>query len=443
MTTTGILTKDFEIFSAAQFLESVSESNNSNLYLVIGKQSPWANESNPDIVQTTEYYINNLWENMIGGVRITGSDIRHVIPRNNWTANTVYDQWDHTQTNNFAEANANFYILTTDWNVYKCVYNGNSANSTIEPSVISTELISTEDGYIWKYMYSVNSYEQTRFANSDYIPVRTLIDDNGSTQYDVQDAALNGSISAIKLNNAGENYTDSNNITVTITGDGIGAVAAAAVNTISNTISSIEILNPGSGYSNARVTITTTDSGVNASANVLLARQGGHGSDPLYELGGKWLMINVRLSPEQHSLLSSNAVFRQVAIIKDPLVYGSNTISTNTTISQTVDVTVSGAAGDYVQGEYVYQGTSVTNSTYLGYVSEWDSGNNKMKLTNTIGSITNDTIIGNTSTITSFVSSVSNPSLEPRTGRILYINNIESIPRDEDQTEEFKIILEF
>lgn len=61
-----------------------------------------------------------------------------------------------------------------------------------------------------------------------------------------------GAITAIVITNPGRGYLA--NPTVTITGDGSGALAPTAV--LGNYISSIEITNPGTGYTTAAVTVT-------------------------------------------------------------------------------------------------------------------------------------------------------------------------------------------
>ena len=83
--------KALHVDAAAEFKESVSEpSPNTVIYLTYGKIDSWANDSLPDTANSsvgTEY---SIWYNMVGAKRVTGNDLRHVIPRYNWTANTVY-----------------------------------------------------------------------------------------------------------------------------------------------------------------------------------------------------------------------------------------------------------------------------------------------------------------------------------------------------------------
>ena len=150
---------DLRINGAEQFKESVSEASNTKLYLSFGKAQPWSNDASPPAANTCVGTINEIWDNMIGGKRILGNDISHVIPRYNWVANTVYTAYDHLTTNLY-DGNTNFYVLTSDWNVYKCIANNYGAVSTIEPTSLNPATVTRQsDGYAWKYMYTVSDSE--------------------------------------------------------------------------------------------------------------------------------------------------------------------------------------------------------------------------------------------------------------------------------------------
>jgi len=431
------------IFKAEQFLESITEPESSNLYMTIGRVHAWSNEASPDIVEVTPTTINKLWKNMMGGKRITGNDVRHVVYRNDWQANTVYSQWDQDQNMFVGQANANFYVVTNDWNVYKCLFNNNGANSTIQPNTTTTSILTTQDGYIWKFLYNITPFERSRFVNDQYIPVKKLSYNNNSLQWTVQDAAVDGAIYAIEITNPGEGYANANTISIAIDGDGEAALALATINAASNTLSTIYMTNYGSGYSNAKITINDTGNGINGQARALYSPYGGHGSNPIYELGGTNLMISLRMKPNETDLLTTNAQFRQVALVSNPIRFGTSNVESNTYFSAMTEITVSGASGDYAEGEYVYQGVNTVDATFIGLVAEWNSSNSKLKLTNVTGSPTTDTLIGANTGSLSFLISYKNEEVIHNSGQVLFINNIEAIQRDPDQTEEFKIILNF
>jgi hypothetical protein len=104
---------------------------------------------------------------------------------------------------------------------------------------------------------------------------------------------------------------------------------------------------------------------------------------------------------------------------------------------------VSGASADYVTNETVYQGTNIATATFKARVVEWDSANGTVMLSNVVGTPTSDILIGINSGATRFINSVTNPDMKAYSGKLLYIDNISSIERSTDQTEDFKIVLKF
>lgn len=439
----SIHSKNFEIFNAKQFKESVSEPLNSSLYLTIGKVTPWPNDAEPIQANTSGVTFYEVWNNMIGGKLVTGNDMSHVIPRYNWIANTVYSAYDDRMpTSQLFDSNNKFYIVTSDFKVYKCIANSSGNVSSQVPFSISTTSTTTlSDGYVWKYMYSIPPAEQIKFTTDNYIPVKILTEDDNSLQWHVQQNAIAGSIEAIKILNAGNNYTGG--ISISITGDGSEANAFAQINTESNTISNIVIDNPGKNYTYADVTITAQAPGANGSLRAVISPPGGHGSNPLVELGGSYLMINPRLKGSENGILTLNNQYRQICLIEDPYLNGTTTIATNTVFSQVTVLTLNGTSVDYQEDEIVYQGSSLAAAFFKGTVVEWDSSNNLIKLTNVEGVPDTELLIGDTTAAARFVDSVTLADLEHNSGQLLYIDNVLPIERAEDQTEDFKIVLKF
>lgn len=445
--TFSVYSKNLNIFNAEQFKESVSESANSSIYFTIGKVTPWANDSNPPQANTSVTALYEVYRNMIGGKRITGNDMYHCIPRINWTQGFVYDQYDHCSCSlNLFDPNSKFYIVTTNWDVYKCISNNNGAPSQNVPiQKITTGTVTEVDGYTWKYMYSISPAEQLRFTTDQYIPIKTLDVDDNSLQWDVQQNAINGGLEYIEVVSGGQDYKDNTKIWLTITGDGTGANAFAQTNVLSNTISAIIIDRPGSGYTYAEV-LAYDDStfGIGAQLRAIISPPGGHGSDPLRELGGSNLMINMRLRYDEDGKLPVTNDFRQIALLRDPLSYGEETVRTNTAFSQTTTLTLSGVGDDnFFEDEIVYQGTSLATATFKGTVVSWN-GINQIKLIDVSGIVESQTLIGAQSGATGVVSiPFTEPELEPYSGELLYIDNIEPISRASDQIEDFKIVLKF
>lgn len=441
----SVRSKDFGIFLAKQFRESVSEPSSSNLYFTFGKAQPWTNDLSPPQANTADVTVYEVWKNMIGAKRITGNDIRHVVPRFNWTNNTVYYAYSAmTDSKTLKNENTPFYVLTDDFNVYKCIANnGGNVSSSKPGSTNPSGQFQTPDKYVWKYMYSIPAEDQERFLTDTFMPVRTLVVDDNTLQWQVQDNAVEGTINDIIVVNGGTGYT-TNNITVNVTGDGIFANAFARINGTSQKIQTITIDNKGFGYTFANVTFKSA-TGSNASARVVISPPGGHGSDPLSELGGSYLLIDVRMNGDEGGFLTVQNDFRQLAVIENPLVFSSSNLMSNAVTSQltTISLSESSSTFNYYEDEWVYQGKSLANATFKGVVVDWDFSNASLKLSNVQGIPTADLLTGNTSTTARYVSSIVNPDMTPYSGKLLYINNITPIERSSDQNEEFKILLSF
>lgn len=439
----SVVSKYIQVFNAKQFKESVSEPASSNVYFTLGRVQPWDDDINPPQPDTSISSFNEIWDNMIGGKRFTGNEMHHVIPRFDWTYNTVYYAYDHLIDSNVLKNGVNqFYVMTDGFSVYKCLANNNGGPSLVKPtSVITGTDFQTADGYIWKYMYTLSAEEQQRFLTSNFMPVKTLLNNDNSTQWQVQEQAIEGAIHSIVLTNFGSGYT-SNNISVNITGDGQDANAYAVRNVTTNTISSIIINAKGSLYTKANVTISSAN-GTGATARAIISPTGGHGSDPLVELGGCYLMIDAKTSSTESDKLIVVNDFRQIAIIEEPYLFGTTTIPGNTSFNQLTICTLNGTSVDFKEDEYVYQGSSLSNSTFRGVVAEWDSPNNIIKLSNTQGTPINDQLLGMESTASRFLDSFTYPDFKPYSGKLLYINNIQPIERAIDQAENFQIVLKF
>jgi hypothetical protein len=435
---------DLRINNAEQLKEAVAEpAPNTKIFLTFGKVDAWPDETSPNVSNSSVATAYEIWSNMIGGKRVLGGDVMHVIPRFNWEANTVYTAYDHMNTN-LHDGNTCFYVLNSDFSVYKCIANNNGGMSTVEPSTFNTSSpVSASDGYVWKYMYSLNDSEKLRFTTTNYMPVKTLTLDDGSLQWDVQEQAAAGSIEAIFVTSGGQNYMNTANISVTITGDGTLATAIPTLNTSSNTIESFIITNSGSDYTYADVEILDSSGGEAATARAIISPIGGHGSDPLYELGGKNLMFNIKLRYTEEGVLQASNDFRQISLLKDPYLRSTSNVASNATFNQAYTITAFGS-GDYNQDEYVYQGGSFATATFSGRVLVWESDTNTLLLINTKGEPTAaQSLIGTESFTVRSINSAVSGDIEKHSGRLLYVDNIKPITRSTDQIEDFRIVMKF
>lgn len=427
----AIATSKFRVHNAEQFLEAFSETapDDTKMYFYIGGVSPFADDNNPPTPTNDTNSIEFVpWRDSIAAKRVKTDDVIQVVDRYNWTSGVVYDYYDDKDTDLLDD---DFYVMTEDYRVYKCLWNGGGAGSTVKPELTTTAPFTTPgDGYIWKYMYTITTAEALKFLTNDFMPVRT--------DTTVGAAAIDGGIHVIKVTNGGTGYTDA---TVTVDGDGTGVVASATLN--SGAVESITISpgQEGSGYTFANVTITSS-TGNNATAQAVISPRGGHGSNAPEELGGKFVMLNIRLDGNEGGAVSTENDFRKVGLIRDPIDEGSGSVATGDVYRQTYRYTLGslGGTGTFAQDETVTVGDSTAE------VIEWDSVNNYLYTSIPLPDVADFANLANLTSSgggTGQITAIDLPGLRAYTGDVLYIENRSPISRATDQIEDVKLIIEF
>ena len=424
----SIVTSKFRVHNAEAFVEGFDESANSVVYLTIGRNKAFPDDNSPPTpVNSTANIEFTPWREAYAAKRVNPADVTHAIPRHNWTSGTVYVQYDDQDTNLLDDE---FYVMTDDYNVYKCLWNANDASSTTKPTGTSTSQFSTADGYIWKYLYTISTAKALKFLTNDYIPVQTLAGDDSSTQWDVQAAAVDGGLDVILVTAGGSGYGSAPS--VTITGDGTGATANAVLN--GGAVSQVVITNPGSGYTTATVAF---GSGA-ATARAVISPKGGHGSDPIEELGGKYVIMNVRLDGNEANTFSTANEFRQVSLVRDPYEYGTSTRALSSVYRQTFKYNLSGVSGTFSADETVTSGANTAS------VIEWDSTGSNLYVNLPLNrAFANGATITGTGGGSGTIATITTPGLQPYTGEILYVENRVPIARASDQIEDVKLIIQF
>lgn len=213
----SLVTKRFRIHNAQQFIESLSEAAPTRYYLFIGRPTSFPDDNSPptptDTIQCTEFAD---YRNMIAMKRIQSSDASHATLRYDWTSGTVYKQYTDTDASIYPSvalptSNTTFYVITDDRSVYKCIDNNRGRQSTVKPTGTSTSIISTSDGYRWKFMFKISAADALKFLTTNYMPVKNLSANDGSAQWAVQQAASNGAINHINITANGSGYLSVSN----------------------------------------------------------------------------------------------------------------------------------------------------------------------------------------------------------------------------------------
>ena len=484
----AIITDKFRIHNSEQFHEAFSESSGNTMYLGIGRPQAFAtstradsrtnNEGSDTSPVTPADNVNAQFypfDDLLAAKKITSSDVTFAIPRRNWTTGTTYDIYRHdygeritgTTTNQTANSgattlhDASFYVLTAARNVYKVLDNDGNTASTVEPTGTSTAILSTADGYKWKYMYTLSASEQANFLSTDFMAVTT-----NST---VASAAVDGAINIVKIKTAGSGGADGTHTNIDIRGDGTGGKVSVTVT--SGAVTAVTVTTPGTGYtfgtiSNAQIVAAGATSLTGAELDVIIEPKGGHGKNAVEELGGFYVMLNTSLEGTESSNTSDFTVsndFRKIALIRDPQSGGS--AASATTLRGTKAINLTGVSGTFTVDEEINQATTGA----VGKVVEWDSTNSILYYIQTrhndegVDSNGNQTAFSGTNVVTgqsssangtpttststinsqSFTSGYSSAEIDADSGDILYIENRAPITRAADQTENIKLVIEF
>jgi hypothetical protein len=152
--------------------------------------------------------------------------------------------------------------------------------------------------------------------------------------------------------------------TVTITGDGSGALAYSVVNNAVNTtnnISKIVVINPGSGYTKANVAITANALyGSNATAAAVISPALGHGSNTYAELGARYVGVTMTIDTGGNETYKFPVYgeYRRLGIIENVL-FDDVTVELNAFDRVRLAITGKSGAG-FQEDEIVYQANSQT-----------------------------------------------------------------------------------
>ncbi len=483
----AIITDKFRTHNSEQFQEAFSETSGNTMYLGIGRPQAFATATRGDARTNNEGTdtspltpADNLnaqhfpFDDMMAAKKIAASDVTFAVPRRNWTTGTTYDIYRHdygeyaTGTTTAITANGGastlhdsaFFVLTTARNVYKCLDNDGNTASTVEPTGTATTVLTTADGYKWKFMYTLSASQQANFLSTDFMAV--------ATDSTVSSASIDGAIDVIKIKSAGSGGTNGTHTGIAIRGDGSGGVCSVTV--AGGLVTAVTVTTAGTGYtfatvSNAQIVTAGATSLSGAELDVIIPPKGGHGKNAIEELGGFYVMMNTSLEGTESGNSGDLTVandFRKITLIRDPNAGGS--AASATTLRATKAINLSGVSGSYVVDEKITQASTGA----VGKVVEWDSTNSILYYiqtrhtdegidtngnqtafsgTNTVSGAGGATGTPTTSTSTidsvSFTSGYSASEIDHDSGDILYIENRAPITRAADQTENIKLVIEF
>jgi len=528
----AIVTDQFRILNASNFVNSI-ETGSDSYYVFVGLPNPQSNDGpgrnenwdrldipDPNLAVVPNpvdnfSYLDHYGQMSLFGKKITGSTIRRAVRRIDWTQGTRYEMYRHDysvinpspNSNSNRLYDTNYYVMNSQYQVYICIDNGSSGINTngnqskdepvftdLEPSRAGE----SDDGYLWKYLYTVTPSDIVKFDSTEYITIPSQWETSTNPQIvsvrENGDSSINeNQIKKVYIENTGKNYSSGE---VDILGDGTGGRVFIDVNE-NGEITTALVTSGGSGYSYGIVDLgpLQPSGSLPYPANLIpiIPPSRGHGYDIYRELGADKLLIYTRFDDSTKDF-PVDTKFSQIGIVKNPTKFISTETFVESQFSSLYALKVTPTSNNIPEiGEKVSQDTDGTgNRIAVGYVASYDTETKVLKyfkdrslyynpssydtrdyfdvsvkanatidFVYTGGSIstpsgftasidnfsgistvpTNSTKIVNLGT--EFQNGVSLPEINKESGDIIYIDNRPLISRNLRQKEDVKIILEF
>lgn len=170
---------------------------NNSYYVFAARQSPYENDSVAANTIDDDYESSVfLYDEMMFGIKVTDENVVPMVSKKQWQANTIYAIYDDKDSRLIEK---NFYVITSENKVYKCIHNHLGEPSEVEPTHTEVGYPPEEsDGYRWLYLYTISNGDYLTYATENYIPVF----ENTA----VKTSAIDGSIFNIIVEANGSSY---------------------------------------------------------------------------------------------------------------------------------------------------------------------------------------------------------------------------------------------
>jgi len=228
---------------------------------------------------------------------------------------------------------SNFYVLTDDFNVYKCLDNNNDSPSTVKPVDIKYEAFTLADNYKWKFIATIPNYLKNKFLTDFQFPIFNSINSQFYSR---------GEIKNVNVTSTGMGYSFAR---IIVTRDGYREDDPYILTGFTK-------INEGSGYSSATVTIDSPISGGvawTANTNVSIGQIINHNKNQ-YEivLAG----TTTSFGPVHTSGIVSNGTaglkYRGTGITASANILGGNVVGLTNIFAFINEIAVSGGGSGYI-----------------------------------------------------------------------------------------------
>ena len=223
-------------------------------------------------------------------------------------------------------------------------------------------------------MYTLSTQDVQNFLTPDFMPVPTAPESsNGLTD---------GALHIIKVSGVGAaagwaTTADRVVTNVPIRGDGRSARCSVTIGGTSGSsggqITAVSVSTNGQDYTHATVLATdiieqhdiqfgsaSTNTALTFTTaptfEVIIGPDGGQGGNPARELGGHFVMMDVKLQQSEGFDFTVVNDFRQIGVVRDPFSYGTTSAYTGSTARQTYAIKLGNPTGSgFTVDERIYQ----------------------------------------------------------------------------------------
>lgn len=443
------------------------DSSGTNYYIGIGRSQVW--NSGTEVTPTPlnrDFDERDFRDNLQSVIAVT--DKSFVIPRNTWSSGTIYSPYSDYQVGYPTQP---YYAVTDENAVYVCIQqgrnvNGDAVGSTVQPTGVDQfNTLELDDGYIWKFLYTLRAVQATNFVTAAYLPVKYVDSAGGAgdlagdtEQYNVQNAAIDGQILGFRIDNPGSGYGAAAQPAITVHGDNTVGYRARAYGIVDASGSLVNVkfadsndgiaVRPalGRGYTYASATVAPpAGGGTNATVIPIMGPPGGLGSDPRIDLKSSAVMFFAKPTGREGGDFVVGNDFRQFGLLRNitetesdggasPLFTATTgrvlrrlNVSVNTVGTITADDSISGVtsgAGGYLDSSY--------SDSDLFYHQDFRTGFKAFQAGEVV----------NVGTAKFNVLSDSDGEINKYSGDVLFISNRDATDRSEDGSNDLKCVFQ-
>lgn len=463
----AIITDAIKLQMMQDVFDDLADSASSSYYLAVAKSEEWNDSDTPITPVNSQREQRNFRLGTQAVKRIT--DFTFTVPRYNWSFGAVYSAYSD---NVAGYPLSPYYVITEDNAVYICIKQSKTGGipnpSSVKPTGTSTTPFTTSDGYIWKFLYTIGTLNASKFLTANYMPVQKIdtVDSDSLAveieQKTIQDAAIPGEISGLRITTGGVGYDDSPPPTISIVGNGTGATGLVTVT--NGVITAVELdesagsVVGGTGFDYAECKIIGGGSPSTAAViQPIIGPKNGFGADPRIDLKSSAIMFNVIPDSDEEGEWVIGNAFRQLGIIRNPKVgdLGSDSDFTGAAGNTLKSLQFASISSAYTVGSTIVGASSGAKGIIDKIIGTGNASVIYYHQTEATGftdfqeaeSVTEQNGLAGSGVLKSAAFDADSrawdyPTVDPFSGELLYIDNRAKIDRLDGQAEDIKVIIQ-